>query len=626
MGASGSSTRAYHERNGLRLPDGGATECMSCGAGFTCLSKKRHCQLCGASLCSDCCVQKRILSHRKPLVRACHGCSVQSRVVEDLACNHFKVWARVLSFLDEQSVNCTLQSCKPLQVSMPLPYKQVQKWSDLFDSATFLAAGAYGSVNKTYCRDVQKSIAVKTLQKRSVTSVRKWKNIVREIEIHSAMTHDNTIRMLGHRVVQTRTELYIMLELADQDLFDRIVSNGPMSEDVSRGLMFQLLSALHDMHSKGVVHRDIKPENILLTHRNGEMKLKIADFGFAKVYHQGLFSNATRGSGSGHADTPTGWKGATGVAARNAGHTGYGSFYSINGESSLRVKKYDPFHASPVNAQLVTSVGSSPYHRQPPSPHAGAEPFQATPGHAQPSPPMQFFTGDPAAQLADGLSKQRALSNNGLTACTPCGTYGFAAPELIESKNRGHGPDGSHALLKQQYLTGLDVFAAGVVLHIMLTGCEPFPSKCTSVHLKVVKRGLQGHHPVYSRLSREVMDMMSRMLCYEPSERPTVGTVLIDPWLKRRGNAASRPSPRQPTSRRISAHRPPQGTARRAGSSLPPPGALRQPPRRSRHLRCPRRGVLRKPAHPWPCRTVGGRTGRICPTSPCRSMAISCPM
>mmetsp|Transcript_29995 Transcript_29995/g.45862 ORF Transcript_29995/g.45862 Transcript_29995/m.45862 type:complete len:101 (-) Transcript_29995:853-1155(-) len=40
------------------------------------------------------------------------------------------------------------------------------------------------------------------------------------------------------------------------------------------------------MHKQNIVHRDIKPENILISPKdNGEMILKITDFGFASFYN-----------------------------------------------------------------------------------------------------------------------------------------------------------------------------------------------------------------------------------------------------------------------------------------------------------------------------------------------------
>src|SRR4029450_2945829 len=43
------------------------------------------------------------------------------------------------------------------------------------------------------------------------------------------------------------------------------------------------LAGLAHAQSMGIVHRDVKPENLLIT---GDGRVKIADFGIAKAYHQ----------------------------------------------------------------------------------------------------------------------------------------------------------------------------------------------------------------------------------------------------------------------------------------------------------------------------------------------------
>ena len=125
MGIAQSRQKNFHVKHGLRMPrEDQLVQCATCGTGFGCLGIKHHCQLCGSWLCVDCVVERKILRHSKPLVRSCQRC-VPSRITTDISRDEPKVWARVLSYLDELSVNRTLQSCRLFQISMPLPYQQV---------------------------------------------------------------------------------------------------------------------------------------------------------------------------------------------------------------------------------------------------------------------------------------------------------------------------------------------------------------------------------------------------------------------------------------------------------------------------------------------------------------------
>ena len=61
--------------------------------------------------------------------------------------------------------------------------------------------------------------------------------------------------------------------------------DGPLSEDLSKQLIFDLFSALSYCHQHGVVHRDVKMENILIDYDNesGSIFVELIDFGLAAL-------------------------------------------------------------------------------------------------------------------------------------------------------------------------------------------------------------------------------------------------------------------------------------------------------------------------------------------------------
>ena len=72
----------------------------------------------------------------------------------------------------------------------------------------------------------------------------------------------------------------------------------------SRFYFAETVLAVEYLHSFGIVHRDLKPQNILLCHAGrdtkrhvtGSIRLKIADFGFARFLHDGVMAATLCGS------------------------------------------------------------------------------------------------------------------------------------------------------------------------------------------------------------------------------------------------------------------------------------------------------------------------------------------
>ncbi|CAD8117819.1 unnamed protein product [Paramecium sonneborni] len=101
-----------------------------------------------------------------------------------------------------------------------------------------------------------------------------------EIEINNQLQHSAFIKV--KEVYQGETSYYIVMDLlSGKNLQSFLGNHKPLPLDQTKQIMHALLEGVEYMHSKNIMHRDIKPENIILEMRDGQVRLKIVDFGLA---------------------------------------------------------------------------------------------------------------------------------------------------------------------------------------------------------------------------------------------------------------------------------------------------------------------------------------------------------
>jgi len=100
-----------------------------------------------------------------------------------------------------------------------------------------------------------------------------------------------------------------------------------------------------------------------------------------------------------------------------------------------------------------------------------------------------------------------------------CGTSGYMSPELI----RGAA-----------YSFGVDVWALGVVVFIILGGYTPFfgddESQCER---KVLLGSFEFHPDYWGNVSEEAKDLIRKMLTVDPKQRISLSDAIQHPWLTR---------------------------------------------------------------------------------------------
>ncbi|XP_078283779.1 serine/threonine-protein kinase MARK2-like isoform X2 [Rhinoraja longicauda] len=127
-----------------------------------------------------------------------------------------------------------------------------------------------------------KEVAVKIIDKTQLNSSSLQK-LFREVRIMKILTHPNIVKLF--EVIETEKTLYLVMEYASGgEVFDYLVAHGRMKEKEARVKFRQIVSAVQYCHQKCIVHRDLKAENLLL---DGDMHIKIADFGFSNEFTVG---------------------------------------------------------------------------------------------------------------------------------------------------------------------------------------------------------------------------------------------------------------------------------------------------------------------------------------------------
>jgi serine/threonine-protein kinase len=145
-----------------------------------------------------------------------------------------------------------------------------------------LGKGAMGIVYEGFDPFIQRTVAVKTIQKSLVDASEMdeaFARFRREAQAAGRLSHPKIISIYDYG--EEGDLAYIAMEYVDgSELKDHLEAGETLPIADSLRIMLQVLDALEYSHQRGVIHRDIKPANIMIT-ANGS--IKIADFGIAKM-------------------------------------------------------------------------------------------------------------------------------------------------------------------------------------------------------------------------------------------------------------------------------------------------------------------------------------------------------
>ena len=144
-----------------------------------------------------------------------------------------------------------------------------------------IGEGVYSTVYRVENIHSHKVFALKVLKMKYQTI----EEISKNEEILSMLqtgTHPNVVQL--HKVIYEpeKSRLSLLIDLMQKNAYELIKEyKGGMPETLALYLLYQILSGLKHIHSKGLIHRDMKQENCFVNSDN--MELKIGDFGSASM-------------------------------------------------------------------------------------------------------------------------------------------------------------------------------------------------------------------------------------------------------------------------------------------------------------------------------------------------------
>ncbi|KPI86685.1 putative protein kinase [Leptomonas seymouri] len=111
---------------------------------------------------------------------------------------------------------------------------------------------------------------------------------------------------------------------------------------------------------------------------------------------------------------------------------------------------------------------------------------------------------------------------------TPCGTLKYAAPETVQCIT-----EFTQLSTTKELLSRLDVYAAGVIMYVMLSGALPFKNFSNKVNLVLEMRtSLSFDGPRWAGISEDAIAVNRALLSFDPTVRPRAVEALQHRWFK----------------------------------------------------------------------------------------------
>ncbi|HVJ17023.1 MAG TPA: serine/threonine-protein kinase, partial [Polyangiaceae bacterium] len=146
-----------------------------------------------------------------------------------------------------------------------------------------LGEGGMGTVWAAQHTVTRRSVAMKFLRDSMRTRGDLRQRFLREAATASSLKHPNVVEIIDVFDLEDSTPVMVMELLHGETLGKKLARDERLSVEETAAVMLPVISAVGTAHAHGIVHRDLKPENLFLEESGDSSRIKVLDFGIAKL-------------------------------------------------------------------------------------------------------------------------------------------------------------------------------------------------------------------------------------------------------------------------------------------------------------------------------------------------------
>jgi len=145
-----------------------------------------------------------------------------------------------------------------------------------------IGEGGMGEVYLAEDTKLDRKVAIKFLPSYLEQDALARERLIREAKAAAKLDHPNICAV--YEVNDDADRCYIVMQYIAGGTLGDTIKNQRLNVSEALDICIQVVEALTEAHSRGIIHRDIKPGNIMLTTRR---QVKVLDFGLAKFVDAG---------------------------------------------------------------------------------------------------------------------------------------------------------------------------------------------------------------------------------------------------------------------------------------------------------------------------------------------------